>query len=215
MCCRSPAFTGRGTYATTTCSTRSITASTGSRSRWCSAAPPKAARNRRRSPNQIPASESSAFRTKTAICGEPGSAPFRVTSMGSADARAGHSRVRWLGQRTVAAIGRQDWLDRPSYRLEHALTIAFASFGGARERVSNGLHGTWLGHPVHPILNTWPTGAVATTVALDAASMMPGSRPIREASRYALGVGIVGSVGAAVTGVADWQHTHEEARRVG
>ena len=123
--------------------------------------------------------------------------------------------MRWLGQRTVAAIGRQDWLDRPSYRLEHVLTIAFASFGGARERVSNGLHGTWLGHPVHPILNTLPTGAVATTVALDAASMMPGSRPIREASRYALGVGIVGSVGAAVTGVADWQHTHEESRRVG
>src|ERR1700758_5338055 len=37
----SPASTGHGTCATTTCSTRSITASTGSRSRWCSDAPPK------------------------------------------------------------------------------------------------------------------------------------------------------------------------------
>jgi nitrite reductase/ring-hydroxylating ferredoxin subunit/uncharacterized membrane protein len=92
----------------------------------------------------------------------------------------------------------------------------FASFGGARERVTNALHGTWLGHPVHPIVNTVPTGAVATAIALDGVSMLPGSSAsLRDASRYALGVGIVGSVAAAVTGVADWQHTHEESRRIG
>ncbi len=116
----------------------------------------------------------------------------------------------------VDAVGRQNLLDRPSYRLEHALTIVFASFGGARERVSNALHGTWLGHPVHPVLTSLPTGAVATTIALDGASVLPGSAAtLRDASRCALGVGIVGSVGAAVTGVTDWQHTHEESRRVG
>jgi hypothetical protein len=31
---------------------------------------------------------------------------------------------------------------------------------------------------------------------------------MRDASRLALGVGIVGSLGAAVTGATDWQHTH-------
>ena len=30
-----------------------------------------------------------------------------------------------------------------------------------------------------------------------------------------LGVGILASIGSAVTGVTDWQHTHEEDRRVG
>src|SRR6185312_2996987 len=29
------------------------------------------------------------------------------------------------------------------------------------------------------------------------------------------GLGIVASIGSAVTGVTDWQHTHEEDRRVG
>ncbi|ETB49926.1 (2Fe-2S)-binding protein, partial [Mycobacterium avium 11-0986] len=39
-----------------------------------------------------------------------------------------------------------------------------------------------------------------------------------DASRFAsraLGVGILASLGSAVTGVTDWQHTHEEDRRVG
>jgi nitrite reductase/ring-hydroxylating ferredoxin subunit/uncharacterized membrane protein len=125
-----------------------------------------------------------------------------------------------VGSRVVSAIGRQDWLDRPSYRLEHALSFAYNAFGGARDRVTNALHGVWLGHPVHPPLASLTSGALGTTVALDALSLLPG-RPAAEvvdASRFAtrsLGLGILASVGSAVTGVTDWQHTHEEDRRVG
>ncbi|OBF10431.1 (2Fe-2S)-binding protein [Mycobacterium sp. ACS4054] len=116
----------------------------------------------------------------------------------------------------VTALGRQEWLDRPSYRLEHGLTFLFAAMGRHRDRISNALHGTWLGHPLHPALTSVPTGAVTTTVAMDAASMLPGNAGRwRDASRFALGVGLAGSVGAAATGLTDWQHTHEESRRVG
>ncbi|MDT5346786.1 MAG: hypothetical protein QOH91_73 [Mycobacterium sp.] len=57
-------------------------------------------------------------------------------------------------------------------------------------------------------------------MALDALSVLPG-RPATEvldASRFAtrsLGLGILASIGSAVTGVTDWQHTHQEDRRVG
>ncbi|OBB96277.1 (2Fe-2S)-binding protein [Mycobacterium sp. 852002-30065_SCH5024008] len=113
-------------------------------------------------------------------------------------------------------MGRQEWLDRPSYRLEHGLTFLFAAMGRYRDRVSNALHGTWLGHPLHPALTSVPTGAITTTVAMDAASMLSGSgAQWRDASRFALGVGLAGSVGAAATGLTDWQHTHEQSRRVG
>ncbi|WP_055401365.1 MULTISPECIES: Rieske 2Fe-2S domain-containing protein [unclassified Mycobacterium] len=116
----------------------------------------------------------------------------------------------------VTALGRQEWLDRPSYRLEHGLTFLFAAMGRHRDRISNALHGTWLGHPLHPALTSVPTGAVTTTVAMDAASLLPGNAGRwRDASRFALGVGLAGSVGAAATGLTDWQHTHEESRRVG
>ena len=125
-------------------------------------------------------------------------------------------RVRNAGVTVRTTLGQQEWLDRPSYRLEHALTFLFAAMGRHRERVSNALHGTWLGHPLHPALTSVPTGAVATTVAMDAASLLPGhTSEWRDASRFALGVGLAGSLGAAATGLTDWQHTHEESRRIG
>jgi nitrite reductase/ring-hydroxylating ferredoxin subunit len=45
---------------------------------------------------------------------------------------------------------------------------------------------------------------------------LPGrTAALRDASRSALGVAIVGSLGAAATGLTDWQHTHEQPRRIG
>jgi nitrite reductase/ring-hydroxylating ferredoxin subunit/uncharacterized membrane protein len=124
------------------------------------------------------------------------------------------------GLRLLSFIGRQEWLDRPSYRFEHMLSYGFNALGGARDRVANALNGVWLGHPVHPPLASLTSGAIGTTVGLDALSLLPG-RPNSElvdASRFAsraLGLGILANLGSAVTGVADWQHTHEEDRRVG
>lgn len=126
------------------------------------------------------------------------------------------NRIRSTGPAVLKCVGQQDWLDRPSYRLEHALTFLFATLGRNRDRVSNALHGLWLGHPLHPALTSVPTGAVATTLVMDAASVLPGSAArLRDGSRFALGVALVGSVGAAATGVTDWQHTHEQSRRIG
>ncbi len=120
----------------------------------------------------------------------------------------------------MSAIGRQDWLDRPSYRLEHVLSFAYNGLGRARNTVTNALNGVWLGHPVHPPLASLTSGALGTTVGLDALSLLRGkpAGEVIEASRFAthsLGLGILASIGSAVTGVTDWQHTHEEERRVG
>lgn len=130
------------------------------------------------------------------------------------------NRVHRTGNRVLLALGRQEWMDRPSYRFENMLTFAFNAFGGARDRIANLLNGVWLGHPVHPPLASLTSGAIGTTVALDALSILPG-RPkteVFDASRFAqraLGVGIVANLASAVTGIADWQHTHEQDRRIG
>src|SRR5690349_10918036 len=55
-------------------------------------------------------------------------------------------------ERLLSVIGSQEWLDRPSYRLEHLVAIAFNALGNSRDRIANALNGVWLGHPVHPPL---------------------------------------------------------------
>ena len=112
-----------------------------------------------------------------------------------ARSRLADGRLRKLGPRVLSAIGRQEWLDRPSYRLEHLLSFAYNALGNARDSVTNALNGVWLGHPVHPPLASLASGALGTTVALDALSVLPG-RPASEvldASRFAtrsLGLGL-------------------------
>jgi hypothetical protein len=78
-----------------------------------------------------------------------------------ADRSAG--RLRKFGPTVLSAIGRQEWLDRPSYRLEHLLSFVFNGFGRARNTITNALNGVWLGHPVHPPLASLTSGALGTT----------------------------------------------------
>lgn len=135
-------------------------------------------------------------------------------------ARDAADRAHGAGGRVLEILGRQEWLDRPSYRLENVLSFVFNAFGGWRNRVTNFLNGVWLGHPVHPPLASLTTGAIGTTVALDALSLLPGksANEVLDASRFAqraLGLGILANFASAATGVTDWQHTHESDRRIG
>ena len=125
--------------------------------------------------------------------------------------------LRKVGPRVLSAIGRQEWLDRPSYRFEHLLSFGYNALGAANT-VTNALNGVWLGHPVHPPLASLTSGALGTTVALDALSLLPGQPPgeVRDASRFAtraLGVGILASVGSAVTASPTGAHPRGGAPR--
>ncbi|MCB9441970.1 MAG: Rieske 2Fe-2S domain-containing protein [Mycolicibacterium sp.] len=131
-------------------------------------------------------------------------------------------RISALNRRraeVIEALGRQEWLDRPSYRFENVLSFAFNSFGSARNRVTNFLNGVWLGHPVHPPLASLASGVLGATLVLDGIQVALGERPeAHHAGRLAghtLGVGILANLGSAATGVTDWQHTHEQDRRIG
>ncbi|OMC32569.1 (2Fe-2S)-binding protein [Mycobacterium sp. GA-1841] len=116
-------------------------------------------------------------------------------------------------------LGDQDWLDRPSYRLENVLTFGFNAFGGARNQVTNALNGVWLGHPVHPPLASLSSGVLSATVALDTYQFTVGRRTrtidASHLAQHTLALGILANLGAAVTGTTDWQHTHEQDRRIG
>lgn len=125
-------------------------------------------------------------------------------------------QVRRAAARAVHLLERQEWLDAPSYKLEHATGFLF-NLAGARARSTQDLlHGVWLGHPLHPTLTDIPLGAWSTAFVLDTVDLLVPRPPgLRRAAQLAVGLGVLGGVAAAVTGVTDWQHTHDDARRLG
>lgn len=129
---------------------------------------------------------------------------------------AASSPVRRLTDRATRAVESQQWLDAPSYKLEHGLALVFNLLGSAGRPVRTALHGTWFGLPLHPALTDVPVGAWAAASLLDVVDVVsPQREGFRDAARTAVGAGVVGAVGAAATGLTDWQHTHDDARRLG
>jgi nitrite reductase/ring-hydroxylating ferredoxin subunit len=71
------------------------------------------------------------------------------------------------------------------------------------------LHGTWLGHPVHPVLVQVPVGTWVSAGLLD---VIP---PLRPAATFLIGAGVAAAVPAAASGAADWSEQDTGVRRLG
>jgi nitrite reductase/ring-hydroxylating ferredoxin subunit/uncharacterized membrane protein len=118
-------------------------------------------------------------------------------------------------QTQLEAITDQPWLDSAAKNLSTAVRGTFEKAGPAGNTAKNALHGVWLGHPLHPVFTDVPIGAWTTALALDAKEAASGDGGYGRAARFAIGVGLLGAVGAAVTGLTDWSETDGRARRIG
>ncbi len=115
----------------------------------------------------------------------------------------------------IKAVEQQEALDRLSDQIQPFIRDTFESAGPAGKEVKNFLHGTWLGHPLHPALTDVPLGAWTAAFALDAMESISGRRELGAGADVAIAVGLVGAAGAAVTGLTDWSETDGRARKVG
>jgi nitrite reductase/ring-hydroxylating ferredoxin subunit/uncharacterized membrane protein len=106
----------------------------------------------------------------------------------------------------VDVVDEQEWLNELSESFQPAVLKLFSSLGPLKDV----LHGVWLGHPLHPAIVDVPIGAWTAALVLDALQM-------EKAADTAVGIGLAGAVGAAVTGLADWSETSGtgRAQRVG
>jgi nitrite reductase/ring-hydroxylating ferredoxin subunit/uncharacterized membrane protein len=101
-------------------------------------------------------------------------------------------------------------------RLEQATRLDTLVSAGQRAarlirpgKVRDGLHGVWLGHPLHPVLVQVSAGAWLSASILD---LFGGDE---QASRHLVAAGLTAAVPAAVAGTADWSEQHEQQMRVG
>ncbi|OKL40443.1 Rieske 2Fe-2S domain-containing protein [Pontibacter flavimaris] len=114
----------------------------------------------------------------------------------------------------INAIEAQEWLQKAGDKVHPAVINAFKAGGEAGLQVKDALHGTWLGHPLHPALTDVPVGAWTTAAVLDSMELM-GKKKYKAGADAAVAVGLVGAMGAAVTGLTDWSGTTKERRKVG
>jgi nitrite reductase/ring-hydroxylating ferredoxin subunit/uncharacterized membrane protein len=78
-------------------------------------------------------------------------------------------------------------------------------------RLKDLLSGTWLGHPLHPLLTDIPIGSFTSATVLD----LIGGRPARKAADALVGLGLVAAVPTAAAGAADWSDTYGDEQRTG
>jgi len=97
-----------------------------------------------------------------------------------------------------------DPLDRAGAALDRIVSLR----PGA---VKDGLSGTWLGHPLHPLLTDVTIGAWTSSIALDALLQ----RQTERAARALVGIGVLSAIPTIASGWSDWSDTTGEDRRLG
>ncbi len=115
----------------------------------------------------------------------------------------------------LARLADQPALDRVAEPLRAAVHSAYDAAGPAGQRAKNLAHGTWLGHPLHPVFTDLPIGAWTTGLVLDAVAAANHDRGMERAADVAIAVGLAGAAAAAVTGLTDWSETDGRSRRTG
>jgi nitrite reductase/ring-hydroxylating ferredoxin subunit/uncharacterized membrane protein len=112
--------------------------------------------------------------------------------------------ARQLITRILNRLERASELDGVSDQLQKIVSSVVRP-----QAVEDLLHGTWLGHPLHPVLVQVPVGAFMSAAVLD---LVPGAR---RAATTLIGVGVASSAPAIAAGLTDWSAMTKDRRRVG
>ncbi|HEY6233493.1 MAG TPA: Rieske 2Fe-2S domain-containing protein [Candidatus Elarobacter sp.] len=95
-----------------------------------------------------------------------------------------------IAQQLVDLTLQTPGLDAAADSLAGVVNGAYDAAGPAKQPLKDALNGTWLGHSLHPAITDVPIGAWTAALALDALGE-------RRGARIAVGVGLLGALGAA------------------
>lgn len=108
-----------------------------------------------------------------------------------------------LIREVIRRVGRLESIDPVAVR---CTTLVHRVIRG--RTLKNLVSGTWLGHPLHPLLTDLPIGCWSSAVVVEGVGG-------RDAADALVAVGVLTALPTAVTGFADWSDTDGEDRRVG
>ncbi len=111
----------------------------------------------------------------------------------------------------------QRFLERLSDGLQQLIQVVIGSHRKPPRHLKSLLNGTWFGHPLHPVITDVPITAWMLTALFDIIWLIS---PVHNTwavygAFVAVIVGLLGALGAIVTGLTDWSDTYGSERRVG
>lgn len=106
----------------------------------------------------------------------------------------------------VERLGRVDRIDVVAKPTSRVVAGAVAP-----RPIKDALSGSWLGHPLHPLLTDIPIGSWVSALVLD----LVGGRRAEEAADCLIGVGLLAAVPTAASGLSDWSDQLGSERRIG
>jgi nitrite reductase/ring-hydroxylating ferredoxin subunit/uncharacterized membrane protein len=115
-------------------------------------------------------------------------------------------RMSTLTETIANIIADQEWLDSLSDPVQNLVKELLVESGDLKDF----LHGTWLGHALHPVLTDIPLGAWTVALVLDTLG-----EDFRPGADAAVGIGLLGALGSAITGLTDWSETGARSKKIG
>lgn len=111
----------------------------------------------------------------------------------------------------------QPFAERLSDTLQHIIQAVVGSHRKPPRRLKTLLNGTWLGHPLHPVITDVPVTAWVITAVFDVIWLISPTTFAWAArgAEVTVVIGLLGALGAIVTGLTDWSDTYGAERRVG
>src|SRR5947209_13003182 len=111
----------------------------------------------------------------------------------------------------------QPFSERLSDSLQQIIQAVVGSHRKPPRRLRSLLNGTWLGHPLHPVITDIPITAWMLTALFDIIWLISPAHNTWAAygAFVTVIVGLLGALGAIVTGLTDWSDTYGSERRVG
>jgi nitrite reductase/ring-hydroxylating ferredoxin subunit/uncharacterized membrane protein len=99
----------------------------------------------------------------------------------------------------------QRWLDPTGAFIQRVVGAIYKPLGGPGQSLKSFLHGTWLGHALHPVLTDVPLGAWTVAIVADLVAYSGKLKP--EVGDFCVLIGLVAAYGAVVTGYNDHHET--------
>jgi nitrite reductase/ring-hydroxylating ferredoxin subunit/uncharacterized membrane protein len=116
--------------------------------------------------------------------------------------------------RIVDRLSRNRALGELAGTIQPPLRELLEGDGPVTRPLNDALHGSWIGHALHPMITDIPIGAWTVAAVCDAL-VLAGNDAYHDTAFTATSIGALGAVAAAVTGLADWSDTSDEPQRLG